>query len=76
MCSGRCVLMSKLKKEKEREDKNPELKLKDFQLISERIDFKLTKRPIVQAIKKAFFPETKTFYLSPSLGAVFHPPII
>lgn len=37
-CGGQCVLMKKLKKEQEKENKHPELKLKEFHyLLSDRI---------------------------------------
>jgi hypothetical protein len=76
MCGGKCVLMSKLKKEKEREDKSPELKLKDFQLISNVIGVRLLKQPVFTTKNSAYFPEENIVYLAPPLGAIFHPPLV
>lgn len=77
ICGGKCVLTNKLKKEQERESKNPELKFKDFQLITGVIDFKEFKPHIITVRMEVPFYERKNLlYHSPSLDAIFHPPLV
>lgn len=75
ICGGTCVLMSKLKKEKEREDKNPELKFKDFQLLAGLTDFRMLKQPVFAIKTEVLFYDGNLLYHAPSLSAVFHPPL-
>lgn len=75
-CGGTCVLMKKLKKERERENKNPELKFKDFQLLAGLDDFKTLKQPLVTVKKETSFYEGDLLYHAPTLASIFHPPLI
>ncbi|WP_282637374.1 hypothetical protein [Sphingobacterium thalpophilum] len=67
--------MKKLKKERERENKNPELKFKDFQLLAGLDDFKTLKQLLVTVKKETSFYEGNLLYHAPTLGSIFHPPL-
>ncbi|MGK9123835.1 hypothetical protein M1D52_06930 [Olivibacter sp. SA151] len=74
-CAGTCLLMKKLKKERERENKNPELKLKDFQVLTAPIDFRTVKHPVTTVKKETFIYGGNLLYQPPVLGSIFHPPL-
>lgn len=75
LCGGKCFLMTKLRKEQEREKKNPELKLKDFQLACRFTDFKMLKQATFTLATKATFFEGCIHYHAPNLSTIFHPPL-
>ncbi|SEK19461.1 hypothetical protein [Parapedobacter koreensis] len=74
-CKGQCVLMKKLKEQQEKEQQQPDLKLKEiilFSQASERIDTEGL--PHFEHIVR-YYPQPEPHYLFQTEQAIFHPPI-
>jgi len=73
-CHGQCVLMKKLKKEMEREQKQPDLKFKEVQFLIPKID--LPAKAIVCQTPPPVHPVfDQPLFSSEYITGIFHPPL-
>ncbi len=74
-CHGQCVLMKKMKKEMEREQKQPDLKFKEVVLAQVHLtDYSIT-YPEVSLEIRQFIPVRLTTRPDPYTRPLFHPPL-
>lgn len=75
VCGGQCVLMKKLKKQQDNENKHPELKLKELQLFGhiEQSTVLQELLPVLQM--NTGYPGLSISYHQPVLSSIFHPPL-
>jgi len=74
-CKGQCVLMKKLKDQQEKEQQQPELKLKEiilFSQVSENVDAGV--RTGFDHIVR-YHPQPEAHYLFQMAQTIFHPPL-
>jgi len=74
-CGGSCVLTESLKKEQEREEKQPELKFKEIQLLLNHTISALTKTPVMVTIQHSYATYVKPIYTIQFTSTIFHPPL-
>lgn len=74
-CGGQCILMKKLKKEKEKEDKHPELKMKESQYLLNDPIYIIAN--ITSTIKKSpYLVFQMPIYHTQLANSLFRPPIV
>lgn len=74
-CQGQCVLMKKLKEQQEKEQQQPDIKLKEVVLFSQATEHASSEAlPGVESIVQ-YGPHGDPHYLFQMDHAIFHPPI-
>src|SRR5690606_20555685 len=74
-CKGQCVLMKKLKEQQEKEQQQPDLKLKEIVLFSQVAEsLNAEGRTCFERIVR-YHPQPEPHYLFRMEHAIFHPPI-
>ncbi|MFC6098970.1 hypothetical protein [Olivibacter domesticus] len=76
MCGGSCVLTESLKKEQEREEKQPDLKFKEVQLLLSHTVSTLTKTPVAAIVQLSYATYVKPIYTIEIIATIFHPPLV
>lgn len=75
MCGGSCVLTENLKKEQEREEKQPDLKFKEMQLLVIHTVNTITKAPLLATLEQSYPTYIKPLYTTQFTSSIFHPPL-
>jgi hypothetical protein len=75
-CGGSCVLAESLKKEQEREEKQPDLKFKEIQLLLSHTTSVLTKIPVMVKVQPSYATYVRPIYTSQFTSNIFHPPLV
>jgi flagellar basal body-associated protein FliL len=74
-CGGSCVLAESLKKEQEREEKQPDLKFKEIQLLLNHATNVFTKTPVMVTVQQSYATYIKPIYTIQFTSTIFHPPL-
>ena len=75
-CGGSCVLTESLKKEQEREEKHPDLKFKEVQLLLSHTISTLKKAPLIATVQQSYATYVKPIYTDQFISTIFHPPLV
>ncbi len=74
-CAGQCVLMKKLKKQQEKEQKLPDLKVKEVQLIGQQISNLSILPEFIMELPRPVSLYREEAAQDPDLTPIFHPPL-
>jgi|SRR5690606_20688826 len=74
-CRGQCVLMKKLKEQQEREQQQPDLKLKEMVLFVQATERLYAENRVYREDTVRYYPQPEPSYLFQLEDAIFHPPI-